>query len=95
MNTTNPKECPQCRGTGWCPGEEADEEFVCSKCGGRGKLRSTTNPAPQEKNSKPLISGGVAVKQNAPGEESPARNSRGLGGPLGSDPQPTSAKGEP
>lgn len=61
----------------------------------RNGSRNTTNPAPQEKNSAPLLSGGNAVKQHAPGEESPARNSHGLGGPLGSDPQPTSAKGEP
>ena len=66
MNTTNPKECPQCRGTGWCPGEELDEEIICSKCGGRGELRNTTNPAPQEKNSAPLHGVDAAGKTTAP-----------------------------
>jgi hypothetical protein len=29
--------CPQCRGTGECPGEEIDETVICSQCGGSGK----------------------------------------------------------
>lgn len=79
------KPCPKCRGTGWCPGEEVDDEIICTKCGGRGTLRNTTHSAPQEKNSAPLLSGGNAVKQNTPGEESPARNIGSLAGDPCSD----------
>lgn len=81
MNTTNLKPCPQCRGTGWCPGEEVDDEIICSKCGGRGELRNTTNPAPQEKNSAPLLSGGKSVETTHGAEMNPApRNTAALPG---------------
>jgi uncharacterized Zn finger protein (UPF0148 family) len=78
------KECPKCRGTGWCPGEEVDDEIICSKCGGRGTLRNTTNPAPQEKNSAPLLSGGESVKTNTPTDELVGGTQHGVGAPSGS-----------
>lgn len=67
-------KCPQCRGTGWCPGEEVDEEIICTKCGGRDAARNTTNPAPQEKNSAPLLSGGKSVETTQAEGFPPARN---------------------
>ena len=85
MNTTNLKPCPQCRGTGWCPGEELDEEIICSKCGGRGTLRNTTNPAPQEKNSAPLLSGVDCVQTTQAEGFPPARNIGSLAGEPCSD----------
>lgn len=73
-------ECDECP-FAWCSADGFAEYAVMPPAGippvkltRRGKLRNTTNPAPQEKNSAPLLSGADCVQTTQAEGFPPARN---------------------